>query len=382
MRFKKSVIASIIAVTLSLMSSLFGLTSVKAEGEDLQTEAYVLTLVYAYQQLTPFMNLGGEVTTENVDGLIELASSAMLSAEYLKGVVTPQDYNDYYRDIHADVMQVLKNAYVYKIENGYDSNEYSATDGGLGLIHAKVTEFTLKVRLAETLSSIMDAYGEWVAFINSNQASKKRSALSSSENGITVNVTSATPVFAEDDVLVVAEFIDSVIIKNTRTALEGSGKLKTAESGIAYYLSLEWRRNGVVLEGDAVPEGEVSIAIDLKDLNLASATDVQVARYLGGGKVAFIENAKVENGYLVFTLSRFGSDIESEYSLDFAIVAKGYAKKKIPYGIFVAIGVGLILIVAIIVTIVRGVKKRRRKKEYKTFVKRRKFERKNKTFEE
>lgn len=375
MSLKKCFTTVIMAVMLCVFALLPSTFTAKAEGADL-TE-FETTLSNGHATVVAFMNAGGIYTTENVDGLLTDSSSAVISAEYLKNSVTKEEYDGKYRNAHTDVLKVCKNSHVFKIENGYDPDIYSPSDGGIVLVHNKVYEFSTKIASATTYSEIAGAYSDWLTFIGSNEPSLKINELSS-KGEFSVKVSSDQLIFAEDDELAVSKFLDTVIIKNTAQAISDSEELLNEDSGIAYFISIKWIRNGVVMEGESVPDSAVTVSINLEDINLSSAEDIQLARYLGQGKVEFIETT-VSDGNLVFTLDSFGTDIESDFSLDFAIVAKGYQKKTSPILTYVIVGVSVLLVVFIVFQIVFAVKKRRRKKSYKSFVKQLKSERKNKT---
>ncbi|MBQ3234619.1 MAG: hypothetical protein IJA97_00495 [Clostridia bacterium] len=374
MRLKKSLFTAFIAVVLSLFC-VFPTQSVIAE-ESVSTHAS--TLASGYAEATAFINGGGVFTTENVDGLIVKTSSAVKSAEFLKGAVTETEYADNFRNAHTAVLQVCKNAHVWKMENGYDPDIYSETSGGIVLVHQKLSESSLAIKTATEYSQIQTAYDSWQSFITSRAASLKVKTL----NGVgvvSVKLSSAQPIFAEDDALIASEFTNSVIVKNTKSALKDNDELDTIESGLAYYLSIRWKRDKVVKTGSTAP---VEVTIELEDMGLKDATYIQVARYVGGEKVAFLDGVTVEDGYIKFTLENFGADIESDYALDFAIIARGYKAKPTYTHVYIIIGVSVILILVIVLRIVVGVKRRRKRKEYKTFARQRKLERKYKKLEE
>ena len=366
---KKRIFPAFIAIFLSVFCVCFSTGVAKAETSDLTS--HELALQSGYAEVVAFIDGGGVFTTENVDDLISVSSNAVKSAEYLKETVSAITYDDFYRNMHTDVLQVCKNAHVFKMKNSYDPDIYSPTDGGLTLLHNKLSGYVTAIRTATEYSIIESSYNAWNDFITNGEISLNVTNLETNGD-ILVKIISAEPLFAEDDKLTASKFGDTIITKNTITAIESSEKLKSQDSGLAYYLSIRWIRDGVVQEKS---RASVTVYIDLEDLGLQTATDIQVARYVGGEKVEFIENVVVEDGYLVFTLESLGGDIESQFSLDFAIVAKGYKQAKTNYGIIVIVSSALILVSAIVLKLVFGARRRKKRKLYKSFVKQQKDER-------
>ncbi len=353
---------------------------------------YAQVLDAGYARVNEFISQEGDngiFTEENVGEMLSCTSSAVIAAENLKYLVTSLEYSKKYQNKHTDVLRVCKNTYVWLMENGYNLNVqpfvdfsvYAPTSGGITLVRNKLKEFKDKIELSTKMMEIDVAFASWESFINSGEAALKVNSISSS-SGIGTKLEASGLIFAEDDVVEVTKFLDSVIIKNTQSALDGNENLLSEDSGIAYFFSLRWKSDGVVVEGDKVPETPIKVSVNLKDLGLENATDVQLVRYKGLGEVKFVDGVEVKDGYLTFTLETFGSDIESDYALDFAVVAKGYKQESNPIYLYVLIGAGALLLVLIIFQMIRGVKKRRRKKDYKKFLKQRKQERKHKKFEE
>lgn len=390
MAVKKSFFISFISLITFVFCLFPSAFAVKADG--LGEMEYSRVLDVGYARVNEFISQEGDsgiFTEENVGEMLSCTSSAVIAAENLKYVVTSLEYSKKYQNKHTDVLRVCKNSYIWLMENGYDLNVqpivdfsvYAPTSGGIVLVRNKLKEFKDKIELAETMVEIDVAFVSWELFINSGEPALKVDSISS-DKGIGVKLEADELIFAEDDVVEVAKFLNSVIIKNTQSALVGNENLLSEDSGIAYFFSLRWKSDGVIVEGNKVPETPIKVSVKLKDLGLENATDVQLVRYKGSGEVEFVDGVEVKDGYLTFTLKTFGNDIESDYALDFAVVAKGYKQEAKPIYLYVLIGAVALLFVLIISQMIRGVKKRRRKKDYKKFLKRRKQERKNKFEEE
>ncbi len=386
MAIKRSFFTSFVVV-IAFIACLFpSAFTVKADSSGL--DDYVKALDDGYARVNEFISSEGDngiLTEANVGEILTATSNAVEAAELLKQSVTSEEYGRTYRNKHTDVLQVCKNAHVWLLDNGYiletseyiDFSIYAPTTGGIILVNSKRNEFANKIKLSNYLVEIKSAYADWVAFIGSDEPALKVNSIVSSD-GVNVKLEAESKIFAEDDVVEISKFINTVIIKNTQLALDESDKLLAEDSGIAYFLSLRWKSSGVVVEGDKVPNAPVKVTINLSDLGLENATDIQLVRYKGLGEVEFVDGVEVKDGYLTFTLQTFGTDIESEYALDFAVVAKGYKQDDKPIHLYVLIGAGALVLLIIIFQMIRGVKKRRRKKDYKKFVKQRKSERKNK----
>lgn len=382
MTVKKSFFTSfvvVIALMVCLFSSAF---TVRAENVNLTAKEKALN--DGYERVNEFVSIGGDngiFTVDNAGEMLTVTSSAVEAAEFLKQNVSDSDYDKYYRNKHTDVLRVCKNAHIWIMERSYDPSIYAPTSGGIVLVNSKLSEYKGEIEVATKLIDIQLAYFNWTKFIESSEPALKVSSIVSGD-GVSVKLEADSKVFAEDDVVEVTEFLNTVIIKNTQLALSESDELLAEDSGLAYFFSLRWKSDGVVVEGNKVPESPIKVTIELKDLGLENATDIQLVRYKGLGEIEFVDGIEVKDGYLTFTLQSFGNDFESDYALDFAVVAKGYKQESKPIYTYVLIGAGALVLVIVVFQMIRGVKKRRRKKDYKKFVKQRKRERKNKTLEE
>lgn len=394
MSFKKIITAVVTALV--ILISPFTFQSVKAE--DFSVDEHFAVLSSGYATVLEFYREGGVISDSNCYNLYTATGEAVKSAEALKLNVTQKEYNSSYRDMHTDVFRVFKNTTIYRLENSYDENLYSPTLNGTVAINNKLSEAKNSVSSATSYQTVVDAELSFYEYIGSDEPSLKTSVMiTDGSQPITVKLQSESPIFAEDDVITTNFFIDTVIIKNVKVALINNPELLDETNGVACFFSVRWIRNDVTLDVSDVSVAPTTFAVKVTDLGveLNEESCLQLVRYLGRGEVEFIDGVSLSDGYIVFTLSE---DIESDYELDFAVVAKGYAIKYSTYleqyvyewgldGLFVSIaesvkidvnfviGAFALLIVPIVLSIlyfiyrliVRGIKRKERKKykEYK-----------------
>ncbi len=377
MKFKKLVTVMVTALIL-ILSPIY---SSMAKAEEVPLETQVEILSSGYSEVNAFYNDGGEINSLNVEDLYIATSQAVISAEQIKSQISQDEYNRYYRNMHTDVFRVYKNVLVYKMETSYDESVYAPTDGGIALLHSTLNEKKSLINSATNYETATATYNEFLEFLAGENLALKTSVLSTdAEQAVSVSVQSISPIFSQDDVLETEFFRDSVIIKNTKVALIGNEKLIDETSGVAQYVSIRWKRNGVIMDGNSVPLTEVSISIDVEDLGVEINGDsaVQIVRYLGNRQVDFISNVILtQDNKLTFNLQSFGEDVATQYDLDFAIVIKGYAiesssvvGKFIEENPFLVLaGVCAIVLLYLIIKIVKSVKARKKRKQYKAFKK-------------
>ncbi len=320
MNFKKIVIAVVTALVILISPLTF--QSVKAEEFSLNEHEAIL--LYGYDAVLEFYNQGGVISQDNCDTLYNSTGEAVKSAEIIKSQVTQQEYNDLYRNMFIDVFRVFKNTAIYKVENSYDESLYSPTENGIVAVNKQLVEVKGLISSANTYQAVVDAEQSFYEFI-AYEPSKKVSDISTDESQpISVKAFSTSAIFAESDVIETEFFIDSVIIKNTKVALIDNPNLLDATNGVACFFSIKWVRDGVILDVSDVDVAPTFICVNVEDLGLELNDEscLQIVRYLGRGEVEFIDGAYLYDGNIVITLSEI---VDTEYQLDFAVVAKGYA---------------------------------------------------------
>ena len=256
----------------------------------------------------------------------------------------------------------------------YNPNDYSNTENGTIAIN------NLK---ALTVSAIEQATskGEVDAIVSSfkNQLatggySKKLSTVSTSEEGYEASVYAFKTVdgaevenlaFSNDAKLTVVDVKNEVLIKNTQIALKKTDGV-VENGGVYKYINVKVTENGVI---DEKQYEKLVITVSLESLGLTveDGEVIQIAKYLKNQTVEII-NATVISGKLVFETSQFG---------EYAIVKTGYALENdsaflaffADYGLFVAIGAGVILVIIILISISSANKKRKEKRAFKAFKK-------------
>ena len=149
-----------------------------------------------------------------------------------------------------------------------------------------------------------------------------------------------------------------------------------ATNGVAYFFSIRWERDGVIIKGDKNSPAKVTFIVDTANMGLTIDENscLQIVRYLGNQKVDFI-SARLEDGKIVFSLDNFGNDIESNYDLDFAVVIKGYkleapsmAGKFLSENLVIVVSiVGAIVILYLLIKIIKTGSRRSKKRKYKEF---------------
>ncbi len=377
MNFKKIVTLLVTALVLAVMPLTSSVAKAEEESYDVQIEA----LSTGYAVVQTFISEGGTFNEHNIQSVVEATSNATLAGEELKLKVLPEDYNRYYRNMHTDVFQVYKNALVYLMQNACDESIYSPSNNGVVLLNQKLSEYSLSVKTSLSHQDATSAYEAFIQFLQSGELTLKVSVLETGyKQPIKATVTSSSPIFGQDDVITTSFFLDTVIIKNTKVALIDNENLIDQTSGVAKFFSIRWNRDGVILEGNSVPETSVSFKINLEDLGLtpSECNELQLVRYLGNQEVQFVEGATLSSdGYIEFTLTSFGEDIDTVYDLDFAVVIKGYALETPSVVgayleenlVLVLIIVGSIVLLYLISKIVSRVKARKKRKEYKKFKK-------------
>jgi hypothetical protein len=270
-------------------------------------------------------------------------------------------------------------------EASYDEALYTPTNNGIILIHQKEGEAISAIRAATSKVEIDTACTAFLDFIATTKLSKYSvSVATSSETEIVATVTSERAIFSEEDYLTAVKFNNSVIEKNTQNSLSKSSNLTVIDGGVASYFSLRWVSGGVIQEDTQVP---VTVSVNLSSLGLTvqDGTSVQIARYVKNGEVSFLE-ASVSEGNLVFSLTAFGGDIESEYDLDFAVILSGYAGEEGSVvgdflkdnWLILVIVICLIAVVSTVGAIAVRIRNKKLKKEFKRFKKERKKNKKNK----
>lgn len=315
----------ITAFVLSLVLFFAPFTANTVKAEELMLSDHVQILSSGHLTVLDFFNEGGQISDENVNALYEVTGNAVISAEAIKSQVETEEYDRKYRNKHTDVLRVFKNSVIYLLENSYNEDEFSPSENGLVAINKKLSEVKGSIAKATTYQAIEESALSFMEYIISDQPAKKIDTLSTdSDQPISVVIQSSNLVFSEDDAVKTKLFVDSAIIKNTKVALIDNENLLDPTSGVACYFSIRLSRNGVNYELSKVLNQPIAFAIEIADLgvDLNEESCVQIARYTGNRQVAFINEVLITGGYLCFTLSE---SLESDYELDFAIVAKGYA---------------------------------------------------------
>ena len=338
---------------------------------------YELLLNAGYSYLLDFYADGGVISQDNQEELYYLTSSAVKSAETLKTLVTETEYDRTYRNQHVDVFRVFKNVVLYRLNGSYNESDYSSSDNGIVLLHNKLYEARGKISTASSYTEVDDAYNEFLNFISSDELSKKTSELSTdSEQAIQVTVVANSPIFGDGDKLTTKKFLDSIIIKNTKIALIDNENLLDSTSGVAYFFSIRWERDGVITRGDKNSPTKVTFSVDTSNMGITvdDSSCLQIVRYLGNQKVEFI-TATLQDGKIIFSLDNFGGDIESNYDLDFAVVIKGY-KLEAPsvvgkfltenFAIVISIASALVILY-LLIKIIKINSRRNRKRKYNQF---------------
>lgn len=359
----------LLAIILPFSCSLF---KVNAESS---IDEHALILTSSYEAVIRFENGDGNFDLEIAEDLSTECEAGLISAEVIKNSVSQDEYNASYRNMHQEVLKIYKNALIFRIENGYDPTIYAKTEGGIIAVRNKVKEETEVISLSSTVSEISGAYQRWVEFIASpNLAKNVLSISTSADSEIQAVAVSNTEIFASDDVLQVKPFVDSVILKNTQIALMDKVGLLTDNMGVASAISVKWLQNGVVVSGNRIPKQAVEIYIKKATLGVDLGANFQVVRYLGNQQVEFV-NAHFSGDYIVISLNQFGGDIESQYSLDFFILADGFALQSQSavekffsenYVVILA-GVALIILISLGSSIAKSAKKKKLRKEMREF---------------
>ncbi len=345
------------------------------DGYALNDNATILKAGYNY--LLDFYAKGGVISDDDQEELLHLTKWASESAETLKTLVTQSEYDRNYRNQYVDVFRVFKNVTLYNLNKNYNESDYSPSDGGVVLLHEKLYEARGKISTATSVKDVDDAYQEFIEFISSGDLSKKTNELSTDkEQIINVTVKADSSIFADDDVLTTKKFLDSVIIKNTKIALIDNENLLDPTSGVAYFFSIRWVRDGVIIKGDEDTPTKVTFKVDTSQMGITvdDSSCMQIVRYLGNQEVAFV-NASLADGKIVFSLDNFGGDIESNYDLDFAVVIKGYkleapsmVGKFINENMVIVISVAsAIVILYLLIKIIKINSRRRKRRQYKQF---------------
>ncbi len=259
----------------------------------------------------------------------------------------------------------------YEIESIYNPSEYSQSENGVvKLNNAKHTAIN-GVEYATSKSEADEAFNDFKNLVNSNELVKNVNiAQTESDAKITgaIETVDGSKIFSPDDSVVISKYVNSIIIKNAKVALLNNAELASENYGIAYYFNVEYKQNGIFSEKDFKSAVKVKIKLSDVGLDLQNGTVVQIAKYQGNHNIT-LNDASVEEGYLVFTLKSPG---------EYALVADGYAIKNrsyvvqffIDYGVYVLLGVVVILIIAIPIRVRRKAKRKaekRIKKEFKIF---------------
>lgn len=324
------------------------------------------------------------ITSETLIEVITASGRAVEIAEYMELNVDPE-FKIKNRNAFETVFTAYKNANLKTISLSYDEALYTPTNNGIILIHQKEGEAISAIRSATSKVEIDTACTAFLDFIATTELSKYSvSVATSSETEIVATVTSERAIFSEEDYLTAVKFNNSVIEKNTQNSLSKSSNLTVIDGGVASYFSLRWVSGGVIQEDTQVP---VTVSVNLSSLGLTvqDGTSVQIARYVKNGEVSFLE-ASVSEGNLVFSLTAFGGDIDSEYDLDFAVILSGYAGEEGSVvgdflkdnWLILVIVICLIAIVSTVGAIAVRIRNKKLKKEFKRFKKERKKNKKNK----
>ncbi len=345
--------------------------------EDYLHKDYATLLKSGYSYLLDFYAKGGVISEDNQEELLYFTKCASTSAEVLKTLVDESEYDRKYRNQHIDVFRVFKNVTLYNLNKNFDESDYSPSDNGIVLLHNKLYEARGKISNATSVMDVENAYQEFLEFISSGEVSKKTDKLSTNnEQAIQVSVQASSPIFGDDDVLVTKKFLDSVIIKNTQIALIDNENLLDPTNGVAYFFSIRWVRDGVIIRGDEASPTKVTFMVDVSQMGVTvdDSSCMQIVRYLGNQEVAFI-NASLVEGKIVFSLDNFGGDIEGNYDLDFAVVIKGHqleapstVGKFINENKVIVISVaGAIVLLYLLIKVIKINSRRRKRKQYKQF---------------
>ena len=330
MSFKRFIIA-----TLAVLSLVFLPFAHVAKAENATLDGHIEALSYGYNSYIAVGNNG--INKDNNEELYSATGNALLSAEAIESLVTTEEYDSEYSEMHQVVLSAFKSVVTYQLANSFVRNEYSSSENGIKLIDSELSQASTEIEFALTYDEIVSAAQSFYNFLNYTSLSKISSELVTSDDSeIKVQVTCDTPIFATDDELSVEYFTDSVVIANTIFAKGENEELSSNENiGLARYISIRWVRDGAVVRGDDIPKGEdeeegvpVTFSIDVESLGLIESdlSSIKIVRYLADETLAILDGVTVTtDNKIEFTLKTFGEDIESEHDLDFAIMLDGYA---------------------------------------------------------
>lgn len=328
MSFKRFIIA-----TLAVLSLAFLPFAHVAKAEDLMLDEHVAILSYGYNSFNA-VGVNG-INKDNSEELYSSTGNAVLSAEAIESLVTTEEYDSEYRDMHEKVLSAFKSVVAYQLVNSFDKNEYSSSKNGIKRIEEELRQANAEIELAFTYDEIVSLAQRFYNFINYTDLSKNTAELSSKEdNDIKLKITCESSIFATDDELSVEYFTDSTVIANTIFAKSKNEELSSNSNlGLARYISIKWLRDGALVTGEGVPDGEdgedvpVTLSIDAVSLglNVDDLSSIKIARYLGDEQLEILDGVSVSaGGQIEFTLYSFSKDLETENGLNFAIMLDGY----------------------------------------------------------
>ncbi|MBR6736958.1 MAG: hypothetical protein IKL82_01165 [Clostridia bacterium] len=368
----------ILIVALTLALAFIGFASpVKAFADTVYENEYQQAFFENYESVCQ-VNVAGGYSATNALQYYQASGNGLQGGEQAEAL--SEGFLTTYRNEYEVLMVAYKNVCKYMLDNSFNLSDYAPTENGVVLVNTKLQEAKTAISQATCKQEVDVACQTFIDFISGGTAVKNNNVLVTEEGAsITASVATTAKVFSPDDVLSVKKFADSVITKNLKLALLDSTELTVNEGGVAYYFSVKWLRNGVIVEDRA--DLAVTFTVSLEDMGLTveNGAPVQIARYLGNGNVAFT-SATVDGGNLIFSLTGFGGDIESKYDLDFAVVLEGYAleSRGFVYDNWQTILIVLagIVVIYLISKMVKTAKKGKMKKEFKAFKKERKLKKK------
>ena len=321
MSFKKFIIA-----TLAVLSLAFLPFAHLAKAEDLTLDEHIATLSYGYNSFDA-VGVSG-INKDNNEELYSATGNALLSAEAIESLVTTEEYDSEYKDIHEKVLGAFKSVVTYQLVNSFDRNEYSSSENGIKLIESELSQATAEVELAFNYNEVVSSAQSFYNFINNTNLSKKIAELSTKEeNAIKVKITCESSIFATDDELSVEDFTDSIVIANTIFAKNKNEELSSnLNLGLARYISIRWIRDSVFVTGEDIPKNEegedvpVTFTIDAVSLGLSAdgLSSLKIVRYLGDEQLEILSDVSVSAGGIIeFTLYNLSNDVEFENGLKF-----------------------------------------------------------------
>ena len=272
------------------------------------------------------------------------------------------------------LLRYYKLANIELLNTLYNPNDYSNTENGTIAINnlkaltvSAIDQATGKGEVDATVSSFKTQ-------LETGNYSKKISTVSTIEEGYEVSVYAFKTVdgvetenlaFSNDAKLTVVDVKDGILIKNTQIALKKTEGV-IENGGVYKYLNIKVTENGVI---DEKQYEKLVITVSLESLGLTAEDGevVQIAKYVKNQTVEII-NVTVIGGKLVFEATQFG---------EYAVVKTGYALENdsafvaffIEYGLYVAIGAGVIILLIIVITVSNANKKRKEKRAFKAFKK-------------